>query len=76
MATAETIASMSNAADRAARGLTFPLIALIRAGIAKFGHRYHPERHYMRGPGPKWHAKHDRPAVETDQSGPGLGQAA
>jgi hypothetical protein len=20
---------------------------------------YRPERHYMRGPGPKWHAKHD-----------------
>lgn len=20
--------------------------------------RYRPERHYMRGPGPKWHAKH------------------
>jgi hypothetical protein len=20
---------------------------------------YHPERHYMRGPGPAWHAKHD-----------------
>ncbi len=20
--------------------------------------RYHPERHYMRGPGPKWLAKH------------------
>ncbi len=19
---------------------------------------YHPERHYMRGPGPKWNAKH------------------
>jgi hypothetical protein len=19
---------------------------------------YRPERHYMRGPGPKWHAKH------------------
>lgn len=19
---------------------------------------YHPERHYMRGPGPKWHQKH------------------
>ena len=19
---------------------------------------YHPERHYMRGPGPKWHARH------------------
>ena len=22
---------------------------------------YRPERHYMRGPGPKWHAKHNRP---------------
>jgi hypothetical protein len=21
---------------------------------------YHPERHYMRGPGPKWRAKHAR----------------
>jgi len=20
--------------------------------------RYHPERHYMRGPGPKWREKH------------------
>jgi len=23
---------------------------------------YRPELHYMRGPGPKWHAKHDRSA--------------
>ena len=22
--------------------------------------RYHPERHYMRGPGPKWREKHRR----------------
>jgi len=22
---------------------------------------YRPELHYMRGPGPKWHAKYDRP---------------
>jgi hypothetical protein len=22
---------------------------------------YRPELHYMRGPGPKWHAKHPRP---------------
>jgi len=21
---------------------------------------YHPEQHYMRGPGPKWRAKHPR----------------
>ncbi len=26
---------------------------------------YRPELHYMRGPGPKWHAKHDpRPEQE------------
>ena len=25
---------------------------------------YRPERHYMRGPGPKWHAR-DRPAGAT-----------
>ncbi|HEY7663450.1 MAG TPA: hypothetical protein VH934_10055 [Xanthobacteraceae bacterium] len=24
---------------------------------------YRPELHYMRGPGPKWHAKHARVAV-------------
>jgi hypothetical protein len=23
-------------------------------------HPYRPELHYMRGPGPKWHAKHRR----------------
>ena len=25
---------------------------------------YRPERHYMRGPGPKWHEKHDRAEIE------------
>jgi hypothetical protein len=32
---------------------------------------YHPERHYMRGPGPKWHAKHAAPPVEAPEM-PGL----
>jgi hypothetical protein len=30
---------------------------------------YNPERHYMRGPGPKWrevHAKHGEPAMRID----------
>ncbi len=26
--------------------------------IDALSHRYRPERHYMRGPGPRWHAKH------------------
>ncbi|MBT1514328.1 hypothetical protein KIP88_27950 [Bradyrhizobium sp. SRL28] len=25
--------------------------------------RYRPELHYMRGPGPKWHAKHQGRAI-------------
>jgi hypothetical protein len=37
-------------------------------GIMTSGHKlidsvlnpYRPEQHYMRGPGPKWHAKHAR----------------
>ena len=32
---------------------------------------YRPELHYMRGPGPKWHAKHN-PARETIGNHPGL----
>ena len=32
---------------------------------------YRPELHYMRGPGPKWHAKHAQPQViaEPDLGG-------
>ena len=27
---------------------------------------YQPELHYMRGPGPKWHAKHDPAPAKMD----------
>jgi hypothetical protein len=30
-------------------------------GLARSAYR--PELHYMRGPGPKWHAKHQRHAT-------------
>jgi hypothetical protein len=33
---------------------------------------YRPELHYMRGPGPKWHAKHDRPHVAKAAAVPAL----
>jgi len=32
---------------------------------------YRPELHYMRGPGPKWHAKHD-PAPQHFDAVPAL----
>jgi hypothetical protein len=34
---------------------------------------YRPERHYMRGPGPKWRAKHARNTVSVE---PDLGGMA
>jgi hypothetical protein len=36
---------------------------------------YHPERHYMRGPGPRWHAKHARPSVSEPDLG-GMAKAS
>ena len=34
---------------------------------------YRPELHYMRGPGPKWHAKHDpAPSSASADAMPGL----
>jgi hypothetical protein len=39
---------------------------------ALFDH-YRPERHYMRGPGPKWREKHDR--AEIDRASPAVSRA-
>jgi hypothetical protein len=38
---------------------------LVRALKALFD-PYRPELHYMRGPGPKWHAKHDPAPAAVD----------
>jgi hypothetical protein len=37
-------------------GLRHALAGFVRS----FFDPYRPERHYMRGPGPKWHEKHAR----------------
>ena len=42
--------------------LQFSLKCLRGARTAMFD-PYHPELHYMRGPGPKWRAKHASTAV-------------
>jgi hypothetical protein len=46
------------------------LVELWRTVTRDFTGEYHPERYYMRGPGPKWHAKHV--AVAIGESGHGL----
>jgi hypothetical protein len=46
-----------------ARGL---LAALWHRFAGNLGSRYRPERHYMRGPGPKWHERNSgRPEQST-----------
>jgi hypothetical protein len=37
---------------------------LWRTGMARLTDRYHPELHYMRGPGPKWREKHPEAEIE------------
>jgi hypothetical protein len=34
-----------------------------RSLVANHLHTYRPEKHYMRGPGPKWREKHAHDAV-------------
>lgn len=33
-------------------------IVSVRTAVTRMFDPYRPERHYMRGPGPKWRAKH------------------
>jgi hypothetical protein len=47
-----------------ARALALPLRRWRNLTAAIFVH-YHPERHYMRGPGPKWHEKHGALGLRT-----------
>jgi hypothetical protein len=42
-------------------GLIADIARLVRSLQTLFD-PYRPERHYMRGPGPRWHAKHDQVA--------------
>ena len=37
---------------------------------------YRPEQHYMRGPGPKWRAKHARTAVTAEPDLGGMANAS
>ena len=62
---------MGNAVQRTQRAnaetpsLAMELVEFGRAWHALFD-TYQPERHYMRGPGPKWHAKHERAPLSAD----------
>ena len=40
------------------RAMMQELFAVLADLCHGFADTYHPERHYMRGPGPKWRARH------------------
>lgn len=48
-------------------GLYCAVVAVWRAVSADLFNTYRPEKHYMRGPGPKWRAKH-QPRLELDSA--------
>ena len=63
----------SNARANRAPSLAGELADLIRMLHTLIEDPYRPELHYMRGPGPKWHAKHDpAPATINDRAVPNL----
>ena len=52
------------AARRNAPGLATDIAELFQTLAKALFDPYRPELHYMRGPGPKWHAKYDRAPAE------------
>jgi hypothetical protein len=50
------------AANRKSPGIGKAVAELWLTVTSQLFDSYHPERHYMRGPGPKWHAKHAGPS--------------
>jgi hypothetical protein len=63
-------ASTRKAQARSRSGFTSEFADVARAVRSMFD-PYRPELHYMRGPGPKWHAKH-RAAPAQAHDAPGL----
>jgi hypothetical protein len=49
-----------------AQGLAADLADLFQNLTRGLFDTYRPELHYMRGPGPKWHAKHDRAPADFE----------
>jgi hypothetical protein len=70
MATATNAVRTSRA--RKSAGVAAELADLFRNLARALFDPYRPELHYMRGPGPKWRAKHARPAVLYPVGAPAL----
>jgi len=54
---APTVERVMNASSSSGPSLTTTLVSVARSILSDLFHPYRPERHYMRGPGPKWREK-------------------
>jgi hypothetical protein len=61
----------SFAARRSTSSLTADFADFLKGLLNRAVDPYRPELHYMRGPGPKWHAKH-APAPASFEGMPAL----
>jgi hypothetical protein len=50
--------SSRSAGQHQGSGFVAHIADLVRSAAKDLFDSYRPEQHYMRGPGPKWHAKH------------------
>jgi hypothetical protein len=67
MAVRTALLRLSVETDHSPSRFAGAIITLSRKTFQSWFDPYHPERHYMRGPGPRWQAKHgERPASDTD----------
>jgi hypothetical protein len=48
---------------RRAPGVVAEVVAFVQDLARSLFDPYRPELHYMRGPGPRWHAKHSRAPI-------------
>jgi hypothetical protein len=62
MTSARTIV-WTYSAQRQTPGLLSDIADVFQSLVRAVFDPYRPELHYMRGPGPKWHAKHDQTLV-------------
>jgi hypothetical protein len=64
------------ASNRKAPTLGKAVADLWRTVTSDLFNKYRPEQHYMRGPGPKWRAKHARSAVNAEPDLGGMANAS
>ena len=70
------MAAASSKSSPKAPGLAATIAAMLRDLTRDLSGSYRPEQHYMRGPGPKYRAKHARNTVVSEPDLGGMANAS